>query len=58
MYTRKEELRLLRMHSEACAVDTAFGTNVDKKELFTVADKDANNNAFNRIMATIPNAQR
>ena len=32
MYSSKEELRLLRMHPETCAVDTTFGTHMNKKD--------------------------
>ena len=46
------------MHPEICDVDITFGTNVNKKQFFTVAGKDANNNAFNGSRAYIPNAQR
>ena len=58
LYASKEELHLLRMYPEICAVDTTFGTNVNKKELFTVVGKDANNNEFNGARAYIPDAQR
>ena len=45
------------MHSEFCFCDTTFGTNNEKKELFTIAFLDGNNNAFNGRRAYIPNAQ-
>ena len=58
LYASNEEFRLLRMHPEFCAADTTFGTNNEKKELFTLAFKDGNNKAFNGGRCYIPNAQR
>ena len=58
LYASNEEFRLLRMHPEFCAADTTFGTNNEKKELFTLAFKDGNNKAFNGGRCFIPNAQR
>ena len=46
------------MHPEFFAADTTFGTNNEKKELFTMAFKDGTNKAFNGGRAYIPNAQR
>lgn len=46
------------MHPELCVADTTFGTNNKKKELFTLAFKDGNNNVFNGARAYIPNAQK
>ena len=46
------------MHPETYAADKTFGTNVNKTELFTVAGKGANNNAFSGARHYIPNAQR
>ena len=58
LYASNEELRLARMHPEFCAADTTFGTNNEKKELFTLAFKDGNNKAFNGGRCFIPNAQK
>ena len=55
LYASDEEMQLLRMHPEFCSCDTTFGTNNEKKELFTIAN--GNNNAFNSGRAYIPNAQ-
>ena len=57
LYASDEEMRLLRMHPEFCSCDTTFGTNDEKKELFTLAFLDGNNKAFNGGRAYIPNAQ-
>ena len=46
------------MHPEFCAADTTFGTNNEKKELFTLAFLDGNKKAFNGGRAYLPNAQR
>ena len=58
LYASNEELRMVRMHPEFCAADTTFGTNNEKKELFTLAFKDGNNKAFNGGRCFIPNAQK
>ena len=58
LYASNEELRRVRMHPEFCAADTTFGTNDEKKELFTLAFKDGNNKAFNGGRCFIPNAQK
>ena len=58
LYASKEELRLFHMNPETCTVDKTFGTNVNKKELFTVSGKDANNSALNGARIYIPNTQR
>ena len=42
LYASNKELRLVRMHPDFCAADTTFGTNDEKKELFTLAFKDGN----------------
>ena len=57
LYASDEEMRLLRMHPEFCSCDTTFGTNNEKKELFTIAFLDGNNNSFNGGRAYIPSAQ-
>ena len=49
---------IVQMHPELCVADTTFGTNNNKKELFTLAFKDGNNNVFNGARAYIPNAQK
>ena len=46
------------MHPELCAADTTFGTEKNKKELFTLTFKNGNNNIMNGGRAYIPNAQR
>ena len=58
MYNTHEEMRLTRMHPEAFMIDTTHGTNKDRKELFTIAGKDGNNNGFNALRAYIPNQQQ
>ena len=58
LYNTTEEMRLLRMHPEMMQGDTTHGTNKEKKELFTIASTDGNNNAFSAARAYIPNAQR
>ena len=58
LYASNKELRLVRMHPEFCAADITFGTNDEKKELFTLAFKDGNNKAFNGGRCFIPNAQK
>ena len=58
LYNNHEEMRLLRMHPESIMVDTTYGTNRGKKELFTVAGKDDNNVAFNACRAFLPNQQQ
>ena len=58
LYASNEELRMVRMHPELCVADTTFGTNNEKKELFTLAFKDGNNKAFNGGRCFIPNAQK
>jgi len=42
MFASNEEMRLVRMYPEFCACDTTFGTNKQKKELFTLGFLDAN----------------
>ena len=56
-YASEEELRLIRMFPEFVCCDTTFGTNRDKKELFTVAGLDGNNHAFNAGRAFRPSGQ-
>lgn len=57
LFASSEELRMVRMFPEFCACDTTFGTNKQKKELFTFAFLDGNNTAFNGARAFIPNSQ-
>ena len=57
MFATTEELRLIRMFPEFCCCDTTFGTNREKKELFTLASLDANNQGFNCGRAFVPNSQ-
>lgn len=45
------------MHPEACSCDTTFGTNKEKKGLFTVAALDGNNTTFYAAQGFIPNEQ-
>ena len=47
----------MRMHPEFCSADTKFGTEKSKKELFTLAFKNGQNNLMNGGRAYIPNAQ-
>jgi hypothetical protein len=56
LFASDEELRLIMMHPEFLASDTTFGTNKQKKELFTVAGLDGNNRGFNGARAFIPSA--
>ena len=58
MYDTNEEMRLFRMHPRSLVADTTHGTNSERKELFTVAGIDGNNNAFNAYWAYIPCLQR
>ena len=46
------------MHPELCAADTTFGTEKNKKELFTLTFKNGNNNIMNGGRAYIPNAHQ
>jgi hypothetical protein len=56
LFASNEELRLIMMHPEFMACDTTFGTNKQKKELFTIAGLDGNNKGFNGARAFIPSA--
>jgi hypothetical protein len=58
LFASDEELRLLMMHPECLMVDTTFKTNKQKKELFTVAFKDGNNQGCNGARAYIPSGAR
>lgn len=58
LFASDEELRLLMMHPELLVCDTTFKTNKQKKELFTVAGLDGNNEAFNGARAFLPSAKR
>ena len=57
LFNSSEDICLFRMHPEMLQVDTAHGTNKEKKELFTLASSDGNNKAFNATKAYILNAQ-
>jgi len=58
LFASNEELRLLLMHPEFFAADTTNKTNKEKKELFTLASKDGNNEGFNGGRAFIPSGQQ
>ena len=58
IFSSDEETRLVRMHPEVCCFDTTFGTNNEKKVLFTVAFLDGNKMPFNGARTYIPNEQR
>ena len=50
-------MRLLRIHPESLVADTTHGTNKEKKDLFTIAGVDGNNNCFNALCGYIPSLQ-
>ena len=50
-----DDLRLVRMHPEFLCIDCTHKSNRQKRDLFTIAGKDGNNNGFNPLLAFIPN---
>ena len=57
LFASNEEMRMVRMFPEYCCYDTTFGTNNEKKELFTLAFLDGNNHALNGGRAFVPSSQ-
>jgi len=57
LFATPAELRMLRMSPGVFCADTTFGTNRQKKGLFTLAPLDANNKAYNCGEASIPPEQ-
>ena len=58
IFSSDEETGLVRMYPEVYCCDTTFGTNNEKKDLFTVAFLDGNKKLLNGARAYIPNEQR
>jgi 3,4-dihydroxy-2-butanone 4-phosphate synthase len=46
-FATDKEFRLLVMHAQGTVCDATFKTNSQKKELFTIAFHDGNDEAFN-----------